>query len=142
MSMRHKTAMGKTIDMAALAAKNERIRAVGNMNVNARGDIIDNQGNIIKPATSRVNDRYGKTVGNKSAQVRSGPVEKPMPKPKVETKPEVKPEVKQQVKSQPEVTQKAKVTEELTSYELEMNELYEEEDQEIEQLKRKSDSKK
>ena len=37
----YRTAQGKNIDMAALAAKNERTRAVGNMNVNARGDTID-----------------------------------------------------------------------------------------------------
>ena len=40
----YKTAMGKTVDMAALAAKNEKTRAVGNMKVNARGDTIDAQG--------------------------------------------------------------------------------------------------
>jgi len=41
-----KTALGKTINMAALAAKNETERAVSNVPVNARGDIIDNRGNV------------------------------------------------------------------------------------------------
>ena len=36
-----RSAQGKMIDMTALAARNERVRAVGNMNVNARGDTID-----------------------------------------------------------------------------------------------------
>jgi hypothetical protein len=40
----HRTALGKQIDMAALAAKNEKTRAVGNMKVNARGDTIDGKG--------------------------------------------------------------------------------------------------
>lgn len=66
---KHRTAMGKTIDMSALAAKNERVRAVGNMSVNARGDTIDSNGRIIKSATAKVNDSYSKTVGNRSAQV-------------------------------------------------------------------------
>ena len=39
-----KTALGKTINMAALAAKHETTRAVSNIPVNARGDIIDNRG--------------------------------------------------------------------------------------------------
>tara|TARA_B110001454_G_scaffold213764_1_gene232486 strand:- start:738 stop:1148 length:411 start_codon:yes stop_codon:yes gene_type:complete len=41
-----KTARGRTIDMGALATKNERTRAVSNLNMNARGDIIDNRGNV------------------------------------------------------------------------------------------------
>ena len=64
----YRTAMGKTVDMAALTAKNEKTRAVGNMKVNARGDTIDAQGRIIKTATAKVNDSYNKTVGNRSAQ--------------------------------------------------------------------------
>ena len=65
----YRTAMGKTVDMAALAAKNENTRAVGNMRVNARGDTIDANGRVIKPVTDKVNEAYGRTVGNKSAQV-------------------------------------------------------------------------
>jgi hypothetical protein len=41
-----KSARGKIIDMQALAAKNETKRAVSNVSRNARGDIIDNRGNI------------------------------------------------------------------------------------------------
>jgi hypothetical protein len=41
------------------------------MKVNARGDHIDATGRIIKPVTEVVNDKYAKTVGNKSAQARS-----------------------------------------------------------------------
>tara|TARA_R110000851_G_scaffold200292_1_gene351483 strand:- start:8 stop:448 length:441 start_codon:yes stop_codon:yes gene_type:complete len=41
-----KTALGRTINMAALVAKNETTRAVSNIPVNARGDIIDNRGNV------------------------------------------------------------------------------------------------
>ena len=41
-----KTARGRIIDMAALAAKAEETRAVSNVPVNARGDIIDNRGNV------------------------------------------------------------------------------------------------
>ena len=65
----YKTAHGKVVDMAALAAKNERVRAVGNMKVNARGDTIDATGKVIVPVTQKVTDNYAKTVGNRSANV-------------------------------------------------------------------------
>lgn len=63
----YRSALGKTIDMAAMAARNEKVRAVGNMKVNARGDTIDSFGRIIEPATSKVNQKYSKTVGNRTA---------------------------------------------------------------------------
>ena len=65
---KYRTANGKTVDMAALAAKNEKVRAVGNMKVNARGDTIDAYGRVVKAATKKVNENYSKTVGNRSAQ--------------------------------------------------------------------------
>ena len=43
----HKSAMGRAVDMAALSGKNEKVRAVGNMGVNARGDKIGPGGKII-----------------------------------------------------------------------------------------------
>ena len=63
---KYKTALG-TVDMGALSAKNEKTRAVGNLKVNARGDTIDSMGRVITPATSKVNMRYSKTVGNRSS---------------------------------------------------------------------------
>jgi len=67
--MKYRTAQGKTLDMAALASRYERTRAVGNMKVNARGDMIDGNNKIVKPATAKINEQYSKTVGNKSANV-------------------------------------------------------------------------
>jgi|SRR6056300_580541 hypothetical protein len=43
-----KTLKGKTINMAAIASKNETTIAVGNMNVNARGDKLGKGGKIVK----------------------------------------------------------------------------------------------
>ena len=97
--------MGKTIDMAALASRNENTRAVGNMRVNARGDTIDANGRIIKPVTDKVNEAYSKTVGNKSAQVTKRPV-----------------------------TPKPQVKEELTTAEIELDESFED-DVEVEKIK-------
>lgn len=63
-----RTAQGKAIDMAALAARHETMRAVSNMSMNARGDIVDSNGKIIESATDKVNKSYVKTIGNRSAQ--------------------------------------------------------------------------
>jgi hypothetical protein len=64
----YKSAMGKVIDMGSLSAKNEKVRAVGNAKMNARGDIVDTQGRVVKPAPNRANEIYSKAVGTKGAQ--------------------------------------------------------------------------
>lgn len=103
--MKYRTAMGKTVDMASLVAKNEKVRAVGNMSVNARGDTIDAQGKVVVPSTKKVSTGYQKTVGNKSANV---------------------------VKNQQKVNKPA--TRELTKEEIELEESFDD-DLEIEQIK-------
>ena len=69
----YRSAQGKQVDMAALAARNERVRAVGNMSVNARGDTIDSHGRVIKPVTEKVSNGYAQTVGNRSANATKQP---------------------------------------------------------------------
>lgn len=118
---KYRSAQGKVVDMAALAAKNEKTRAVGNMKVNARGDTIDSHGRIITPVTAKVNDRYSKTVGNRSSHVVNKTGKKhgdPIVAPTAPTKPVV-----QEV-------------EELTAHELEILESLED-DLEVEQIKAK-----
>ena len=44
----YRTANGQKIDFGALLLANEKSPALGNMNVNARGDEIDATGNIVK----------------------------------------------------------------------------------------------
>lgn len=61
-SKKHVTALGTPFDMAAMRAKNEKVRAVGNMNVNARGDIIDSHNQVINDVTKRVNVMYERTM--------------------------------------------------------------------------------
>ena len=89
----YKTANGKTLDLGALMLKNENVRAVGNMKVNARGDTIDSANRVIKPVTEKTNDRYSKTVGNRSAQVVKAPVAAVPDKQPVPVKQEVKEEL-------------------------------------------------
>lgn len=92
----HRSAMGKDIDMAALRQKNEKIRAVGNMNVNARGDIIDSNGQVINDNNKRVNEYYMKSVINRGIRPTSAAPKReiketaPSPSmPKVDEKPQM-----------------------------------------------------
>ena len=106
----YRSAMGKPVDMASLVAKNENTRAVGNMNVNARGDTIDAFGKVIQPVTDKVNRAYANTVGTRSAnQVRQPRSQEP---------------------AKPDVIR----LEELTSIERELEESFED-DVEVEKIK-------
>lgn len=70
---KYRTAMGRTIDMAALATKHEKIRAVGNMKVNARGDTIDPDNKVINDNTKRVSNTYAKSVSKKPGATNPAP---------------------------------------------------------------------
>jgi glycine cleavage system H lipoate-binding protein len=56
----YKTALGKTVDMGKLVLQNEKVRAVGNMKVNARGDVIDDMNRVISSKNDQVNKQYNK----------------------------------------------------------------------------------
>jgi hypothetical protein len=57
----YRTAQGKFINMDNLRLQNEQERAIGNMKVNARGDKIDNQGNVVKRRNEVIKDHYSQT---------------------------------------------------------------------------------
>lgn len=61
----YKTAQGKTVDMGRLILQNEQVRAVGNMNVNARGDVVDDMNRPISSKTQQVNTQYQKQTTQK-----------------------------------------------------------------------------
>ena len=58
----YRTAQGKVIDMGSLALQNEHVRAVGNMNVNARGDLIDHENRVITSKPAMVQQQYNQQV--------------------------------------------------------------------------------
>lgn len=60
----YRTAQGKMVDIGALYLKNENVRAVGNMNVNARGDVIDSNNRPIDTRNQQVSRRYKKQTTN------------------------------------------------------------------------------
>lgn len=58
MSKVYRTARGESVDMTVLLSKNEREPALGNMRVNARGDEIDPDGNIVKSRSEIMQEYY------------------------------------------------------------------------------------
>ena len=66
--------MGKPVDMGALFLQNENIRAVGNMNVNARGDILDSTNRVVETKTRQAQRKYRRQTNVSSGPVSSGTV--------------------------------------------------------------------
>lgn len=62
----YKTAMGKDIDMGALVLQHEHVRAIGNMNVNARGDQLDSSNKVTNQKNRQAQRQYQKTFSNVS----------------------------------------------------------------------------
>lgn len=73
----YRSAKGKVIDMGTLSSVNEKIRAVGNMGVNARGDTIDAHNKVVKQNTSRVNEGYNTAVTSNPKEVSNRETIKP-----------------------------------------------------------------
>jgi len=65
----YRTAQGRIVDLGALEAQNEHVRAVGNMNVNARGDKLDADGRVISTRSQQVNRNL-----NRATNTAAGPI--------------------------------------------------------------------
>ena len=88
----YRTMQGRMVDIEKLRAANEDIRAVGNMNVNARGDVLGPRGQIATTKAEVIAKYYEQPKGR--VDDRPAPrVIMPAPQPKapqpkaVETKP-------------------------------------------------------
>ena len=121
---RVKTAKGRIIDMSALAAKNEMTRAVSNLNMNARGDIIDNRGNV-EISREKISKEYYKNnvpgadkeeisiKEDESPVEAKKPVDTPKPAQKKQTTPKPKPKAEPKVT---EVSRRARTRDDGTQY--------------------------
>ena len=76
----YRTMQGRMVDIEKLRAANESVQAVGNMNVNARGDVIGPGGTIVTSKEKVIQKYYEQPKGMVSDTPRS----KPMPAPKAE----------------------------------------------------------
>lgn len=54
----HRTAKGTIVDMDALRMKNGDQKSLGNISMNARGDLLGDNGQVIKRRTQIVQDYY------------------------------------------------------------------------------------
>lgn len=92
----YRTAQGKQVDLGALQLQNENVRAVGNMGVNARGDLIDGDNRPIQTKNTAVRKSYDRQVTN----VQDQPVTK-QPRSDVQTL-QPRADKPEKVQSQPE----------------------------------------
>ena len=97
----YRTMQGRMVDIEKLRSANEHVRAVGNMNVNARGDILGKSGQIVttkadviakyyEQPKGRVDDtpiRMRQTPPTRVAPVSQVIESKPAPKTTRQTKP-------------------------------------------------------
>lgn len=58
----YRTANGKVVDMGKLMLQNENVRAVGNMGVNAKGDLIDPENRVIATKQQQVQKQYDRQI--------------------------------------------------------------------------------
>ena len=77
----YRTMQGRMVDIEKLRAANESVQAVGNMNVNARGDVLGPSGQVITPKSEVIKKYYEQPKGMVSDTPSKG---KSMPAPKAE----------------------------------------------------------
>ena len=100
----YRTMQGRMIDIEKLRSTNEDIRAVGNMNVNARGDVLGRSGQVVETKQEVVKKYYEMPRGRADdtpIRMRQTPAPQPQPQPQpkvVESKPAPQPRVTRQAK--------------------------------------------
>jgi len=106
----YRSMQGRMIDIEKLRAANESVQAVGNMNVNAKGDVLGAGGQVVTPKEQIIKKYYEQPKGMVSDTPSKG---KAMPAPKAEAVKPVqkmapvasKPAPKKAVAPQPKKTQ-------------------------------------
>ena len=106
----YRTMQGRMVDIEKLRAANESVQAVGNMNVNARGDILGPGGQIVTPKEQIIKKYYEQPRGmvdDTPARAKPAPAPRTPPQKTVQTMtPVTKTEVSQQPKPGPVVAPK------------------------------------
>jgi hypothetical protein len=82
----YRTMQGRMVDIEKLRAANEGVQAVGNMNVNARGDILGAGGNVVTSKAQVMKQYYEKPKGMVDDTPSNS---KQTPAPKVEVKKQI-----------------------------------------------------
>ena len=58
----YRSSQGKSIDLGTIMLQNENVRAVGNMNVNARGDKLDSTNQVIETRPRQIQRQTARTT--------------------------------------------------------------------------------
>ena len=77
----YRTMQGRMVDIEKLSAANESVQAVGNMNVNARGDVIGPGGAVVTKKEKIIQKYYEQPKGMVSDTPRSKTIPAPKPDP-------------------------------------------------------------
>ena len=106
----YRTMQGRMVDIEKLRAANENVQAVGNMNVNARGDILGPGGQIATKKETVIKKYYEQPKGmvdDTPSRAKPAPAPRTPPKQTVQTMtPVTKTEVKQKPAPEPVVAPK------------------------------------
>jgi len=106
----YRTMQGRMVDIEKLRAANETVQAVGNMNVNARGDVLGPSGQIATKKETVIKKYYEHPKGmvdDTPARAKPAPAPRTPPKQTVQTMtPVTKTEVKQKPAPEPVVAPK------------------------------------
>ncbi len=115
----YRTMQGRMVDIEKLRAANESVRAVGNMNVNARGDVLGQGGQIMNSKAEVIQKYYEQPRGmvddtptraRPTPPRRTPPVSKPALQQIDLSAPAIKPAPEQVKDSKPVETFKPKTT--------------------------------
>jgi outer membrane biosynthesis protein TonB len=94
----YRTMQGRMIDIEKLRAANESVQAVGNMNVNARGDVLGAGGQVVTPKETIISKYYEQPKGMvDDTPIKSKPTSAPTAEP-VKTIQKITPVAKKEVK--------------------------------------------
>jgi len=89
----YRTMEGKMVDIEKLRQANESVQAVGNMNVNARGDVLGPGGQVVTPKADVMNKYYEQPKGrvdDTPARNRPTPIRKTAPETVAKAQPTIK----------------------------------------------------
>ena len=106
----YRTMQGRMVDIEKLRSANENVRAIGNMNVNARGDILGRGGQIIKQKEQVMREYYEQPKGRVSdvptrRAVRT-PQRQPIPQAEVIQSKVINPQPRRRTATKPKVEKK------------------------------------
>lgn len=70
----YRTAQGKSVDLGTIMLQNEQVRAVGNMNVNARGDKLDHNNRVVETKSRQIQKQNARATNVSDIPVQTSSV--------------------------------------------------------------------